>query len=48
MEKFLSENESFTLCGFECEGKEYDGMTELHPIDSTTDGFFIAKMIKKG
>ena len=47
VEKFLSENRSFSLCGFECEGKAYEGITELHPINSTTDGFFIAKMIKK-
>ncbi len=45
--QFLSENDSFTLMDFSCENKQYSAMTELLPINSTTDGFFIAKMIKK-
>ena len=48
IEKFLSENSSFELTDFECCGKQYSGMTELSPYSSTTDGFFIAKMTKKG
>ena len=45
--KFLAEHEDFEAVPFNVGDKEYDGMLTLLPHVHGTDGFFIAKALKK-
>ena len=44
---FLAENKEFSLVPFEVGSIKSDGMTELFPHIHKTNGFFIAKMMKR-
>jgi 16S rRNA (cytosine967-C5)-methyltransferase len=48
VERFLSENADFELCPFEYGGfKCESGMVTLLPNTHGTDGFFVAKLVRK-
>ena len=47
IERFLRENKDFSLCAFKVGSFSCEGMVTLLPDDYGTDGFFIAKLIKK-
>ncbi|MDO4280854.1 MAG: 16S rRNA (cytosine(967)-C(5))-methyltransferase RsmB [Peptococcaceae bacterium] len=48
VEKFLARHDAFELEAFTCLGEQHpSGMTTIYPFDSHSDGFFIAKLVRK-